>query len=232
MNLKKLGIVLFLLIAVAGFSLSSVSAIPAPYDEVNFHLGIAKGDQHQISYTAPEGYTEIKTYNLPSSLKFDSSVKDGILTYTFTAAKVTGEDGFFVDLYNPKTKDTKKIRYLFDVRDNSNDFKIWLDSNGWQVVYFDIFIVDENGNVEWTTEQDVAAGDGHTITVPLTSKKKTLHIDSVTEHIMYHSNVDVDFTNYNGDFIKCYTEYGGTKMTVSYRGEQRTINEGSRYIWN
>jgi hypothetical protein len=128
MNLKKLGIVLFLLIAVAGFSMSLVNA-DFDVDEY-YHLKTKSGDLHQVSFTAPQGYiiADISNPNdKTGAIEItNKSVGNDTWSYTFTGKHATssGTIGIIMRLYNEKTHDTKYRRYTFDVGFNNIDLQI------------------------------------------------------------------------------------------------------------
>jgi hypothetical protein len=107
---------------------------------------------------------------------------------------------------------------------------IFIDSNGGQVVTYRI------SGPGWKIRKDVAAGDGHTITIPTEMNFQTLKIHSETEHygwyFMWYDNVYIDIPNYDGTFISTYTNYGGKSVAVTYQGTTRTFYQGDHNSWD
>jgi hypothetical protein len=83
MNLKKIGIVLFLLIAVAGFSLSSISASGVYDDQVTVGTG------KTTSYFLPSDFGFVKVTPIGDAADY-ATVKDATIFLNNGVVEITG----------------------------------------------------------------------------------------------------------------------------------------------
>jgi hypothetical protein len=131
MNFKKLGIVLFLLIAVIGFSLSSVNAgVPGPdvRDGGNYTLYTQPyHNPHSVTFDGIAGFDIANIYTVTpvDSNNVISWTKNSNGSYTFTGVKESNTPvSYAVALRNPYTGQVITIIYTFNKVINDPDLRI------------------------------------------------------------------------------------------------------------